>query len=63
MGAKASVVVRQYENPVEPVVLGETNAANLRFGELTPKHARRERRRRRKPLPGGPSRTVSTRFW
>ena len=47
MGAKARVVVTRYENPVEPVVVNEAEASNLHFGEMTPAHARRERRRRR----------------
>lgn len=47
MGAKTRVVVRHYPNPVRHVVVDETEAANLHFGEMTAAHARRDRRRRR----------------
>ena len=47
MVKKARVIVTRYANPVEPVVLDENRAANIHFGELTPEHARRERRRQR----------------
>ena len=63
MGVKARVIVTHYDNPVEPVSLGDTRAANLHFGELTPEHARRERRRRRKLHRGDHPNTVLTRFF
>jgi hypothetical protein len=63
MGVKARVSVTHYDNPVEPVVLDETRAANLHFGEMTPEHLRRERRRRRKMRRAGHPHTPLIRFW
>ena len=63
MGVKARVIVTHYDSPVEPVILGDTQAANLHFGELTPEHARRERRRRRKLHRGDHPNTALTRFF
>ena len=53
MAAKARIVVTHYENPVSPVVIEHGHASNLQFGELTPRHVRRERRRRRNALRRG----------
>lgn len=66
MGVKARVVVTHYDSPdepVEPVVLDGTKAANLGFGELTPEHARRERRRQRETRRSRSSHTVLGRIW
>lgn len=63
MGVKTRVVVTQYESPVDPVVLNQTDAANSRYGEMMPEHARRERRHQRSLWRDGPARTVSDRFW
>jgi len=63
MGVKATIIVTHYDNPVEPVVLDETAAANLHFGEMTPEHERRERRRRRNMRRDTPDKAVPTRFW
>jgi hypothetical protein len=63
MGVKARVIVTHYDNPAEPVILGDTRAANLHFGELTPEHARRERRHRRKLHRGDRPHTALTRFF
>ena len=63
MGVKARVFVTHYDNPVEPVVLDDARAANLHFGELTPEHARRERRRRRRLQRGDHPHTALTRFF
>jgi hypothetical protein len=63
MGSKAIVIVTHYSNPVEPVVIEDTGASNLHFGELTPQHARRERRRQRGRQRQAPGRHVIARYW
>ena len=62
MAAKAKIVVRRYENPVSPVIVEHGHASNLHFGELTPQHARRERRRRRKAHRRDPAHGITVRL-
>jgi len=63
MAKKARVIVTHYANPVEPVVMDDTGAANIHFGELTPEHARRERRRSRARLRQARRHETVARFW
>ncbi len=45
---KAKVVVTVHVNPVQPVSMDDSPAANIHFGEMTAGHARRDRRRMRR---------------
>ena len=63
MAKKARIIVTHYVNPVEPVVLDESGAANIHFGELTPEHARRERRRQRARQRQARRRETVARYW
>ena len=63
MARKARIIVTHYANPVEPVVMDESGAANIHFGELTPEHARRERRRQRARLREARRDGIVTRYW
>jgi hypothetical protein len=44
---KARVIVTVHRNPVQPVSMDEAPASNIRFGEMTATHARRDRRKAR----------------
>lgn len=63
MGVRARVYIRRYDPPVKPVVVDDTRAANLKFGEMTAEHGRRARRRRRKMQRGSHPRNALIRFW
>lgn len=63
MAKKASVIVTHYANPVEPVLMDESGAANIHFGELTPEHARRERRRQRARQRQARRHDIVARYW
>jgi hypothetical protein len=45
---KAKVIVTVHRNPVQPVSMGAAPASNIRFGEMTAEHARRDRRKARR---------------
>lgn len=48
MFRKAKVKVTVHRNPVQHVILDDSPASNIHFGEMTESHARRHRRWRRK---------------
>lgn len=64
MAKKATVIVTVYRSPVHPVTVPESAASNIFFGEMTPSHARRNRRKQRARLASrGISNRTPTRFF
>lgn len=45
---KARVIVTVHRNPVQAVSMGQAPASNIRFGDMTDAHARRDRRKARR---------------
>ena len=63
MFRKAKVKITVHRNPVQQVILDDSPASNIHFGEMTESHARRDRRLRRKKRSNRSVSRSPARFW